>query len=234
MRALLRLGLGLCAAAFSPALAVAAADPPKWHLFFGSAGAERSMFGYGGFVWSPWQSLDDSGWQLRGFAVTGTDDYGKAGGWVRTQVGEAELLAGYRWMRPAHGVTVSLGPAFSDIDTQPYDPDKERQGTRGGGKLLVEGWHRLSPMLVVSGSASYSTARRAYAARLAATIELTGRLSLEPELQAFGEPGHDEIRIGLFADVLLRENYRIAAGGGWAFDPDGDGPYAGLRLKMWR
>ena len=208
--------------------------PPRWHLFFGLDGAGQSFFGHGGLVWAPHGDLHHMGWRVRASANGGTFDYLAGTSEITGRLLSAEVLPGFQWIGRDLGITVYAGPTVQDQTTDPYDPGKSRQGTHFGAKALVEGWLRPTGGVFVNLSGSYATAAETYCARLATTIELTPNLSLEPEFSAFGEPGYDQQRYGVLVGYRIRPALEVKLGGGWAVEPDSDGPYAALQIKMWK
>jgi hypothetical protein len=226
----------LCGVLGSPARAGAETDTrsPRWHLFFGVDGAEQSTFGHGGMVWAPFGDLDHSGWRLRAGANGGTFRYLAGSTEITGKLLAAEILPGFQWIGRDIGVTGYAGPTIQDQSTDPYDPGKPRQGTRFGAKALVEGWVRAGDAVIFNASASYATAAETYCVRLAATIDITTRLSLEPEVSAFGEPDYDQQRYGLQIGYRPSRSVQIKVGGGWAIEPDDDGPYAAVQVKIWK
>lgn len=222
-------------AALAPATGMESAKPPpSLHLFLGIDGTSRSLFGHQGFVWAPRGHLHETGPRLRGLANGGAYTYQTMGFDVFGQALAGEIMPGYQWLTSGYGVTAYLGASVEDHRTQPHDPGKPRQGTRGGAVGMVEGWLRLSDTVVVDASASYATALESYSARIAMRLEIPDGPVLEPEVAVFGEPGYDQLRVGLFAELHGSPTLRVLAGAGWAFDGDGDGPYAGVRVKRWR
>lgn len=220
-------------------IALGAGDPafadaaPSWHVFSGVDATRHSAFSHGGFVWSPQRDLHAPGWRLRGLVSGGAFRYEAQGVGVTGRALAAELTPGYAWMWGARGLTLYLGAAVHDHATSPHDPGKPRQGTRFGAKTLVEAWTRISDHVLLDASAGYATATRSYAARLAVAVSVAD-LVLEPEIAAFGEPGYDQFRLGLHAELYRTPQLRLLVGGGWSFDREGNGAYAGLRVKSWR
>ncbi len=156
-------------------------------------------------------------------------------GWeVTGQTLAAEIMPGFQWLAPNRGLTVYLGASVEDHRTQPHDPGKPMQGTDGGVAVLAEGWMRVGEGAILDASAAYASAGRSYSARVAVRLEPVDGLVLEPEIAAFGEPGYDQLRFGLFAEIYRKEALTVLAGAGWAVDRDGDGPYGGVRIKRWR
>lgn len=208
--------------------------PPRWHLTFGFDGAERSLFGHDGLVWAPVGHLHESGWRIRAGTTGGVHSYRTGGRRITGELYGAELMGGYQWLWRAGGLTAYAGPTVQDSDTDPYDPGKPRQGTRFGGKLKLEGWARPVDGLYLNLSGHYATAAETYSGRFAVTFEIAPRWALEPEFVAYGEPGYDAQRAGLMVEYRFGERLRLRAGGGWKRDPDDDGPYAGMEVKVWR
>lgn len=207
---------------------------PRWHLFFGVDGAETSFFGHGGLVWAPRGDLHHTGWRLRAGGSGGLFDYLAGTRSITGELLSAEVLPGFQWIGRDAGLTLYGGPTVQEQSTDPFDPGKPRQGTRFGAKALAESWWRPMDRVIVGASASYATAAETYCTRLAATIELTDRFAIEPEIQAFGEPGYDQQRFGLLIDYRLHPAYEIKIGGGWALDPVDEGPYGAIQVKIWK
>ncbi|MCT8970411.1 cellulose biosynthesis protein BcsS [Microbaculum marinisediminis] len=227
------------AAAFTVALAAtpgAASETrsPRWHLFFGLDGAEDSYFGHGGLVWAPVGDLDHTGWRLRASVNGGQFNYLAGTVDITGRLLSAEVMPGFQWIGGNMGLTVYGGPTVQDQTTEPYDPGKTRQGTRLGAKVLVEGWLRLTDTTILNGSACYATAAETYCARIAASVDVAPNISLEPEIAAFGEPGYDQQRYGLLVGFRPSPAMQIKAGGGWAVEPDADGPYVAVQVKIWK
>lgn len=208
--------------------------PPRWHLFFGFDGAEHSLFGYDGLVWAPAGHLHETGWRLRAATSGGVHTYRSAGRRFTGELYAAELLAGYQWLLPAAGFTIYAGPVVQDASSDPHDPGKPRQGTRFGAKVKLEGWYRAADGVYLNLSGHYASAAETYSVRFAPTFEIAPRWALELEVAAFGEPGYDAQRAGLIVEYRLTRRWRLRAGGGWRADPDDDGPYAALEMKVWR
>lgn len=208
--------------------------PPRLHLFLGFDGAEDSVFGHGGMVWAPLGDLHRSGWRMRAVGSGGTFEYLAGGQEITGRLTSAEVLAGFEWIGRDAGLTVYAGPVIQDQDTDPNDPGKPRQGTRFGAKARVEGWLRIADGVFANASGSYATAAETYSARLALTFAVSDRFALEPEFAAFGEPGYDQQRYGVLLQYRHTENLQVKLGGGWAIEPDADGPYVAAQIKMWR
>lgn len=208
--------------------------PPRWHLFFGFDGAEDSLFGYDGLVWAPAGHLHEAGWRLRAGTNAGVHSYRSAGRRLTGELYSAELLAGYEWLWRDAGFTAYAGPTVQDSKTDPHDAGKPRQGTRLGVKVKLEGWYRPADGIYLNLSGHYASAAETYSARIAPTFEIAPRWALEPEIAAYGEPGYDAQRVGLIVEYRFSERWRLRLGGGWRTDPDEDGPYAALEMKIWR
>ncbi|TCT10012.1 cellulose biosynthesis protein BcsS [Tepidamorphus gemmatus] len=210
------------------------AKPPRWHLFFGFDGAEESLFGHDGLVWAPAGHLHETGWRLRAGSSAGVHTYRSAGRRFTGELYTLELLGGFQWLTPVSGFAVYAGPVVQDASSDPRDPDRPRQGTRFGAKLKLEGWYRPADGVYFNLSGQYASAAQTYAIRFAPTLEIAARWALEPEVAAFGEPGHDARRAGLIVEFRLSERWRLRAGGGWRTDSDEDGSYATVEMKIWR
>jgi Cellulose biosynthesis protein BcsS len=208
--------------------------PPRWHLFFGLDGAEQSFFGHGGLVWAPLGDLDHTGWRVRASANGGSFNYLAGMTDITGRLLSAEVLPGFQWLGRDVGITVYAGPTVQDQTTDPYDPGKPRQGTHFGAKALVEGWLRPADGVIFNLSGSYATAAETYCARFAVVVDIAPSLSLEPEISAFGEPGYDQQRYGVLVGYRVRPAVEVKVGGGWAVEPDSDGPYAAFQVKMWK
>jgi hypothetical protein len=207
---------------------------PRWHLFFGIDGAEDSFFGHGGLVWAPFGDLDNTGWRLRAAANGGMFTYFSGPREITGDLTGAEILPGFQWIGRDAGATVYAGPTIQDQSTDPYDPGKPRQGTRFGAKVLVEGWARAVDGVFLNASGSYATAAETYSARLSAAVDIAQRFALEPEIAAFGEPGYDQQRYGVLLQYRHSRKLHIKVGGGWAVEPDADGPYGAFQVKIWQ
>lgn len=206
---------------------------PTLHGFAGIDATRNSGFGHLGIVWSPFDDLHTPGWRLRALVDGGRYRYESEGLRISGQSARVEIMPGRAWWVDGRGIAVFAGPTFEQHETDPYDSDKPGQGTQLGGRVLVESWARLSDRVMLDASASYATAGSRYSVRIAAGIEIRDGLVVEPEVALFGEADYDQIRMGLFARLFGSRNLQVLAGGGWAFDRDGGGPYVGLRLKSW-
>ena len=207
---------------------------PRWHLFFGLDAAERSFFGHAGLIWAPFETLHQSGFRVRYEGTIGLFDYLAGSREITGLLATDALMAGFEWMNEAAAVSVYAGPALQYQDTDPYDPGKPRQGTRFGGKVLVESWVRPAKGWFVNTSATYTSAAQTYAARFAVTAPLNEYFAIEPEFVAFGEPGYDQQRYGLLYVYAPVPDLLLKFGGGLALDPDDEGAYAALQVKMWK
>ncbi len=207
---------------------------PRWHLFFGTDWAEHSFFGHGGLVWAPDGDLDHSGWRIRATGSGGAFDYLAGATAITGELLSAELMPGYQWVKGNAGFAAYAGPTVQDQSTDPYDPGKSGQGTHVGAKALVEGWVRIGDRTILNGSASYASAAESYCARISVAFDVTREVSLEPEVLALGEPGYDAQRLGVLIGYRPYRALQIKIGGGWAHDPDDDGPYAAFQVKLWR
>lgn len=223
-----------------PALAVvgscasqAGTGPPSWHHFSGVDVTDRSAFVHHGVVWAMRDSLHEPGWRLRGLANAGTHRYHAGGIGIEGRALGMELMPGYTWFNEHRGLSLYLGLELADHRTRPDDPGRSLKGTHLGASVLVEGWTRLSDTLTLDLSAGFSTVADDYSVRLAASVELTDRLTVEPEFVAFGEPGYDQQRLGLLVQLHRTPALQVLAGGGLSHDPDGIGGYFTVQLKRW-
>jgi hypothetical protein len=225
---------GLLLSGLAAGVAVADEAPPTWHLFSGVDVTTGSTFAHQGFVWSPIGHLHEAGWRLRGLISSGALGYRTRGLNVAGRALAAEFASGRAWMWDNRGVQLYLGASIQDHATLPHDAEKSRQGSRFGGTALFEAWQRISEDLVLEASAAYATASRKYTARIAASVAVIEGLVLEPEIVALGEPGYEQLRVGLHAELYGTPRIRVLAGGGWLHDRDGGGVFAGLRVQSWR
>jgi len=207
---------------------------PRWHLFFGLDAAERSFFGHAGLVWAPFETLHQSGFRLRYEGNIGLFDYRAGSREITGLLATDALMAGFEWMTDTAAVAVYGGPALQYQDTDPYDPGKPRQGTRFGGKVLVEGWVQPAAGWFLNASATYTSAAQTYVARFALTAPISEQFAIEPEFVAFGEPGYDQQRYGLLGVYAPTPDLMFKFGGGIAVDPDDEGAYAALQVKVWK
>lgn len=209
-------------------------QPPRWHLFFGTDGAAKSMFGHAGLVWAPTGDLHHSGWRFRAAANGGVFEYPAGARDITGRLVGAEVMPGFQWIGADAGLTAYAGATVQDQTTDPYDPGKSRQGTRFGAKVLVEGWYRAAEGVFLNASGSYASAAETYSVRLSANVEVAPRFALEPEAAAFGEPGYDQQRYGVLVEYRHSPQLSFKLGGGWAMEPDEDGPYGAVQVKIWR
>ncbi|MEJ8571803.1 cellulose biosynthesis protein BcsS [Microbaculum marinum] len=208
--------------------------PPRWHLFFGGDSAAESMFGHAGLVWAPVDDLHQTGWRLRAIAGGGEFAYLSGSTRISGRLLTAAVMPGFEWIGDDAGVTIYGGATVQDQTTRPHDPGKSRQGTRFGAKARIEGWFRPTSDVVLNGSGSYATAAESYTARISANVALSPHFALEPEMAAFGEPGYDQQRYGLLVEYRHDRQLTLKLGGGWAIEPDDDGPYVAFQVKTWR
>ncbi len=225
---------GLCLApVVGPTVGKAESEPPRWHQFSGLDVTPSSTFLHHGVLWGVRDTLHAPGWRLRGVANAGAYRYRTDGISVTGRLLGLELAPGYTWFNSRRGLSVFLGAAVSEQATRPFDVGKPRQGTRFGGVARIEGWMKVSDRLTIDVAADYSTLFDSYSARVAGSVPVGERFSLEPEVVAFGEPGYDQQRFGLLVGFRHSPALQVLAGGGVTRDPDGTGAYLTVQLKRW-
>jgi Cellulose biosynthesis protein BcsS len=192
--------------------------------------AEDAHYAYAGVI-LPLGRYVEQGWRQRWWIDHLGYEYDGGPGHVEARaIGVEAALA---WSRPwSDGwFAASTGLRYGDTDLSPDDPGAEARGTQASLKLQVDAERGLPNGWRAGAIASWTGAQQSYWARL--RVQQAPRTGLRGGVEAIAG-GNDESRYA--AAGLVWEWRPAAAGwtvglrGGYRFQDEADGPYAGVEF----
>jgi hypothetical protein len=202
------------------------ADPAEpidyGNLYYGvDANTIGALVGYSGMIYAP-GSMDNSGLRIALFGLYGKyrytgDDPSNLGTTFNARFASIDMLAGYSTVFEKGSATLAIGLNYQDHIVTPFDPDNPVQGQKLGFKTQADFDINPTPLTMVSGIASYSTAFRTYYSILKTGYDFFGKeFFIGPEFVALGNERTDQQRVGLrFSDIHLANRVSLSVSAGW-------------------
>jgi Cellulose biosynthesis protein BcsS len=213
-----------------------------WQAFAGvDANSSGTVFGYSLFQYAPGKGgVDETGlrfWLLGadgGYHYTGPNDEK-----VRGTFWDTDALIGYSFERDDLSVAFYGGLNAIEHRLSVFDPTNPVQGSQVGAKFRTDAWYNPTPVTLLYGEGTYSTAFGTYWTSGKFGYSLTGGKTFEdkelyvgPQITLHGDDRYQEWRIGghLTSFNLGKVDFEIAAG--YQHNTDhGGGGYALLELN---
>lgn len=219
-------------------LAVDANAPVEHWLAFTGAdmNSTGSFFGYTGFQYAPGKGgLEESGlrfWLLGGagfYHYPGPDDNK-----IRGTFWDTDALVGYSIERDDLSVAFYVGLNAQEHRLSLPDPENSVQGDKVGAKFRTDAWYNPTPVTLLSGEGTYSTAFGSYYASGKYGYSFTGGKTLEdkqlyvgPQITLLGNERYQEWRVGAHVTSFNLGKVDFEIGAGFQHNSDnGSGAYA--------
>jgi hypothetical protein len=167
---------------------------------------------YSGVTWAPFAAVRADGIRVRG--VVGYGGYGSG------MVTFGDLLVGYH--KQLGPVTLKVFGGIAVADYRPEDPLTDLEGTRLGGKGMLEAWWTITDQAWASADLAWSSLHMDYNARIRLGWRFWPELSAGLEGGSIGTLERDVTRAGGF----LRYEWtggEVSISGGLAFEGLGRG-----------
>ena len=223
------------AAMLDPAMADA-------YLTSGISGGPRSLYGYSGVIWTPFNPLNDDGAILRGWSKGALFSYRTdlpAMPHQRIDVSGVGLEAEAGWQWHLFGARLALlaGGVWRDHQLSPADPGSSLAGSKFGWSASFDAdwpaWERMGIM----ANGNYVGPANQYWAEAKPYYQFDGGMRIGPNFAVSGGDNYLKARAGVFItgyEVQFRAGRRLFLGGqaGAEFDV-GDGhlaPFAGINI----
>jgi len=229
----------------SPALAadLAVEGPVEhWQAFAGvDVNSSGYFFGYSLFQYAPEKGgVDETGlrfWLLGlagGYQYSGPNDVK-----VRGTFWDTDALIGYSFERDDRSVAFYVGLNAIEHRLSVFDPTNSVQGSQVGGKFRTDAWYNPTPVTLLYGEGTYSTAFGTYSTSGKFGYSLTGGKTLEdkqlyvgPQITLHGDDRYQEWRIGGHVTSFHLGKVDFEIGAGYEHNTDhGGGGYALLELN---
>jgi Cellulose biosynthesis protein BcsS len=226
--------LATIACTLAPASFAAAGGPqagapsPRFEAWTGAEVFQQVWSIYAGGTYAPYGSVRQDGFRMRAVAGYGAYSYASRR-WtgLATQqvqfhgsVAFADLLAGYH--QQLGSLTIKVLGGLTVADRTVDDPDAPNQGTRAGGKAVIETWWNVTDQAWASVDLSWSALENVYGTRARVGWRWWPQLSVGVEGGAAGSFDYDTARFGGFVRYEWGSGELSVSGG-----VSGDGPSSG-------
>ena len=197
------------------------------NLYFGIDYFQNGVAGYAGVLYAP-NGMHLSGLRLSVFGLYGTYDYFSDPITIDARFYSVDALVGWSFVHNTGAVTLAVGPNYQNHRLSPADPDNSVQGSKYGAKVQADFWVNPTPVTLVTGLASYSTAFDTYYSIFRFGYDFPGKgIFIGPEVGALGNERTDQQRVGLFISGIAIGPAKLTFSGGWMNERDnGQGGYA--------
>lgn len=149
-----------------------------------------------------------------------------------TQATGAALL-GYQWVSPTVSFMAFLGGDARDNHLSIADPANPVNGMSFGAKAVLEAYATPTARTMVAATASFSTNKTAYFARLRGGYLIGQGLYIGPEVLALGDAFFNQERIGAHLTGLQAGPIQFAFAAGFLYDRvRGSGGYGTLDARV--
>jgi hypothetical protein len=229
----------------SPVLAadLAVQEPVEhWLAFAGvDVNSAGTFFGYSGFQYAPGKGgLEETG--LRFWLLGGAGGYHYSGPndeKVRGTFWDTDALIGYSFERDDLSAAFYVGLNAVEHRLSVFDPTNSVQGSQLGAKFRTDAWYNPTPVTLLYGEGSYSTAFGTYWTTGKYGYSLTGGKTLEdkqlyvgPQITLHGDDRYQEWRIGGHVTSFNLGKVDFEIGVGYQHNSDhGGGGYALLEFN---
>jgi hypothetical protein len=205
----------VASAADRPVLKAAPMKIEHGNLFYGfDATSHDSLAGYLGILYAPY-GMHQSGIRFTAFGLYGRYEYNSTPD-REARFWSGDLLVGWSNVMPNGAYTLSVGVNGQNHRISPFDPTNSVRGSEVGVKVQGDFWVNPSPVTLLTGLASYSTAFDTYYALLRAGYDFQGqRVYVGPEVVALGNERTDQVRLGLHASGIRIGIAKLNVSGGW-------------------
>jgi hypothetical protein len=235
--------LAVVVLAGSPVLAADLADnnnePVEHWLPFGGfdANSHGSFFGFSGLQYAPGKGgLDETGLRFWFLGGAGAYHYQDANNErVRGSFWETDALIGYSFERDNGSLAFYVGLNAQEHRLSIFDPENSVQGSQLGAKFQTEAWYNPTPVTLLYGEGSYSTAFGTYFASGKYGYSFTGGRTTEdkqiyigPQVTLLGSDRYQEWRIGAHATTLNLGKVDFEIGAGYQHNTDAGGGAYGV------
>jgi hypothetical protein len=195
------------------------------------AGVERALlfsgfdlwrnggFLHGGMLWSP-AGLEREGFTLKLLFAGGRYGYQSGDRAITGEQTLASVLPGWRFKGDRLEVSIYAGPDLQSHRLIPDDPGNDLRGGQAGLRVGGDLWYEPYPAMMVTISASASTIGPNLWSRAAFGWRLLDRFWAGPEIEAFGDHGYQQLRLGLHVTAIKTGRLEWSAGFGYAQDSD--------------
>ncbi|HSV24305.1 MAG TPA: cellulose biosynthesis protein BcsS [Xanthobacteraceae bacterium] len=212
-----------------------------WLTFTGiDVNSGGSFFGFGGFQFAPGKGgLDESGLRFWFLGGGGRYRYPANNETIHGTFWDTDALVGYSIERDNGSLAFYGGLNFQSHRLSTPDPENPVQGDKVGAKFQVNAWYNPTPITLLYGEGSYSTAFQTYYATGKYGYSFTGGKTLEdkqfyigPQITLLGNERYQEWRIGAHVTSLNLGKVDFEIGAGFQHNTDnGSGAYALFELN---
>lgn len=170
---------------------------------------------------APFSKLEESGVRLRASGLLGSFAYisTTAGvGRVRGDQASGSLLVGYEWVTRNASFAGYIGGEVANNSLDKVDIQNKSAGMAGGMKVSADFYANPTDYTMVSGVFSFSTAHKAYYARLKAGIAIIDRIFVGPEVLFLGDSFYSQWRAGAHITGIQFGSLQFGLSGGYVSD----------------